>query len=146
MSVKYQLKKSERNDNTKGKWYAQAVYDDTIDLDELAERIQDRATAKKSDVLAVLTELIEVMNESLSDGKIVKLDGFGRFKIGIESEGTDKAEDWNPQKHVKGIHVNFQSERERDTSTGKYNRQFLTGIKLKEYNFYDEPEKDTGGE
>lgn len=146
MSVKYQLKKSERNDNTKGKWYARAVYDDTIDLDELAERIQDRATAKKSDVLAVLTELVEVMNESLSDGKIVKLDGFGRFKIGIESEGTDKAEDWNPQKHVKDIHVNFQSEHERDTATGKFNRQFLTGIKLKEYNFYDEPEKDTGGE
>jgi hypothetical protein len=35
----------------------------TTDLSALAERIQRNCTAKKSDVLAVLTELVEVMQD-----------------------------------------------------------------------------------
>jgi nucleoid DNA-binding protein len=41
--------------------------------------------------MAVLEELVEVMKDQMQDSKRVKLDGFGSFKIGIESKGAQTA-------------------------------------------------------
>ena len=66
MAVFYRLYQN-NNENfvNKGKWYARATMTETVDMKKLAERIQRNCTAKRSDVWAVLTELVEVMQDEL---------------------------------------------------------------------------------
>lgn len=143
MSVNYQLKKSNRNDNTKGKWYARAVHTGVVTIDDLADVMQNNSTVKRSDILAVISELVEVMNNYLRESKVVKLDRLGSFKLSFSSEGVEKASDWNVSKHVKGMHVLFTPERKKDSSNGKYVRAFLSDVKLKELNYYDVDSSDS---
>ena len=60
MAVMYKLYQNNRKDSkTKGKWYARAIHTQMTETDVLAERIQRNCTVKRSDVLAVLSELVE---------------------------------------------------------------------------------------
>ena len=94
-----------------GKWYPRAVMTSTVDTDALATIMQRNCTVKKSDILAVITELIETMQDQLQDSKRVKLNGFGTFKIGICSEGANSAADFSVSKNVKNLHVLFSARR-----------------------------------
>ena len=87
-----------QNKNTKspayGKYYAQAVYDEGfVGTDELAQFIQTQASVKKSDIIAVLTELGEAMKHYFEMGQKVNLKGIGIFKVGFSSIGVNKLED-----------------------------------------------------
>ena len=95
MSQKYIKTK---NKNTKspayGKYYAQAVYDEGfVGTDELAQFIQTQASVKKSDIIAVLTELGEAMKHYFELGQKVRIKGLGIFKVGFSSIGVAKLED-----------------------------------------------------
>ena len=95
MSQKYIKTK---NKNTKspayGKYYVQAVYDEGfVGTDELAQFIQTQASVKKSDIIAVLTELGEAMKHYFEMGQKVNLKGIGIFKVGFSSIGVNKLED-----------------------------------------------------
>ena len=91
MSVFYRLHQDQSTGTKRsGKWYARAVPTACIGTRQLAEIIQRNCTVKKSDVMAVLEELVEVMKDQMQDSKRVKLDGFGSFKIGIESKGAQR--------------------------------------------------------
>ena len=132
MAVMYRLQK---NLNPKspsyGKVFAKAVITNTADLQVLAERIQRNCSAKRSDVLAVLTELVEVMQDELQNGHKVKLDGFGSFKIGIRGTTAESVEKYKVTENVKGLRVNFQPEVHVDTDK-KRTKMFLSGCRLKE--------------
>lgn len=137
MALNYQLRKSNRNDDTKGLWYAHAVHSGVVDIDKLADLMQNNCTVKRADILAVISELVEVMATQLQDSKIVKLDRLGSFKAGISSGPAATAAEWSVQKHLKGVHIVFTPERKRDSTTGVYTRALLAGVKVKEQNFYD---------
>ena len=64
-----------------GKWYARMVPTSMINTRQLADIMQRNCTVKKSDILAVLDELVETMRDQLQDSKRVKLDG----RAGAES-------------------------------------------------------------
>ena len=102
---------------------------------QLAEIIQRNCTVKRSDVMAVLEELVEVMKDQMKDqmqdSKRVKLDGFGSFKIGIESKGAQTAAKYSVAEHITGLHVVFMPERTTDSS-GNRSKQFLQGCKVEE--------------
>ena len=88
--IRYKLYQDNRkNSTTRGQWYGRAAVMGVTNLETLAARIQRNCTAKKSDVMAVLTELVEVMQDELQEGRRVKLDGFGSFKIGISNSGAE---------------------------------------------------------
>ena len=66
MAVLFRLTKNNNKYNAAyGKWYAQSVMTETIDTDKLATIMQRNCTVKKSDILAVITELIETMQDQL---------------------------------------------------------------------------------
>lgn len=132
MAVFYRLYQN-NNENfvNKGKWYARATMTETVDMKKLADRIQRNCTAKKSDVWAVLTELVEVMQDELQASHRVKLDGFGAFKIGIQSVGADSVKDFTAIKHVKGLRVIFQPETKISADKTR-TRTFLTGCTVQE--------------
>ena len=114
-----------------GKWYPRAVMTNTVDTNELANIMQRNCTVKKSDILAVISELIETMQDQLQDSKRVKLNGLGTFKIGLTSEGANSAADFSSSKHIKGLHVLFQPEVKTD-SNGQRQKTFISGCTVQE--------------
>ena len=132
MSVYYRLHQDQSVGTKKsGKWYARMVPMATIDTRKLAEIIQRNCTVKKSDVLAVLDELVETMRDQLQDSKRVKLDGFGSFKIGLNSKGARTARSFTVADHIEGMHIVFSPENTKD-SAGNRTKQFLQGVKVEE--------------
>ena len=111
------------------KWYGRAVMTDTTDLNTLAERIQANCSMKKSDVQAVLTELVEVMRDELQSSHRVKLDGFGSFKIGLKSTGCDTSKDFSVTRNIKGLRVLFQPAL-KVSADGRRLRTFLDGCRV----------------
>ena len=93
--------------------------------------MQRNCTLKKADILAVISELIETMQDELQDSKRVKLNGFGSFKIGIKGEGADSAADFSVGKNVKGLHVLFMPEVKKDGS-GVRQKTFISGCNVQE--------------
>ena len=115
MAVFYRLHQDQSTGTKRsGKWYARAV-----------------PTAVIGTRQAVLEELVEVMKDQMQDSKRVKLDGFGSFKIGIESKGAQTAAKYSVAEHVKGLHVVFMPERTTD-SGGNKSKQFLQGCRVEE--------------
>ena len=111
MAVLYKLYQDNRkNSEHKGEWYGRAIQTNTIGTQQLADIIQRNCTAKRSDVLAVITELVEVMRNELQASHRVKLDGFGSFKIGIKTHPAKDASEFSVTKNVHGLHVNFTPE------------------------------------
>ena len=65
MAVFYRLHQDQSTGTKRsGKWYARAVPTAVIGTRQLAEIIQRNCTVKKSDVMAVLEELVEVMTDA----------------------------------------------------------------------------------
>ncbi len=132
MSVYYRLHQ-DKSTGTKrsGKWYARMVPMGVVDTKDLAEIVQRNCTVKRSDVLAVIEELVETMRDQLQNSKRVKLNGFGSFKIGIESKGAATAFKFNVAENVTGVHVVFTPETTKDHG-GNRTKQFLQGCKVEE--------------
>ena len=140
--VRYKLYQDNRkNSTTRGQWYGRAAVMGVTNLEALSDRIQRNCTAKRSDVQAVLTELVEAMADELKAGNRVKLDGFGSFKIGIRTKGAETAKAFTVQKNVKGLHVLFQPEVKR-SADGSRVKTFLTGVQVSEYGEYDKPDEE----
>lgn len=146
MAVIYKLYKNARKEGkAAGKWYSRATMLGVVDLDELADEMQANCTVKKSDIKAVLTELVETMKRALQNSKRVKLDGFGSFKVGISSLGADTAADYTASKYIKGLHIVFQPE-VHISADGTRTKTFLTGTVVQEagnYNVVKEKKSDS---
>lgn len=132
--IYYKLyKANSKNASINGKYYARVALTGVTNLSALADRIQRNCTAKRSDVLAVLTELVEVMQDELQSGRRVKLDSFGSFKIGLRSTGAESAKKFTVTDNVKSLHVVFQPETHYDRANKTRTKTFLTGAKLAEW-------------
>ena len=105
-------------------------------LKSLTEIMQENCTVKKSDVRAVLTELVSTMKTSLQNGMRVKLDGFGSFKIGMSTKAADSAKEFSVGKNIKGLRVIFQPEVHID-AVHKRTKTFLAGCTVKEADPYE---------
>ena len=129
MSVIYKIVRDNRKDSS-NLYYGRAVHINTIDMDGLADIMQRNCTVKRSDIKAVLTELVEVMTDQLQNSMVVKLDGFGSFRIGLKTKGAEKEEDFTVMKNIVGTRINFLPEGHRDSASNKVTRTFLNGCTL----------------
>ena len=118
MSLFYALHQDQSTGTKRsGKWYARAKYVTTLNTRDIARIVERNATAKESDVRAVIREMVDVLQRQCQEGKRVVIEGLGWFKIGIESN--------------KGAHIIFQPETKAD-ATGNRSKVFLDGLKLEE--------------
>ena len=132
MALLYKIVRDNRK-NSGNLYYGRAVQIQTVDTNGLADIIQRNCTVKKSDVLAVINELVEVMTDQLQNSVTVKLDGFGSFKIGLKTVGADKPENFSISRNVAGLRVNFMSQGKKSQATNKIERTFLQGATLQKY-------------
>jgi predicted histone-like DNA-binding protein len=103
------LKKVERSNpanRDQKKWYLIKDAGRSIDLDTIAEEIQSRSAMTKGDILAVLSNLVQVLPLHLRSGDSVRLGSFGSFRLTVTSNGTDTAAELTA-KNVKGTRVVF---------------------------------------
>jgi len=112
------------------KWYARPVVAGVKDINDVADIVQRNCSMKKSDVLAVITESVEVMKDMLQDSMRVHLNGLGAFKLGISSKGAENVEDFTVSENIKKVRVIFQPETITDASTGKRSKILLQGASL----------------
>jgi len=130
-TLNYVLKQEKREGSKElGKWYARAVHNSEMSTDELAQLIQRNASVKRADVLAVLSELSEVMADAIQSGRIVVLDGIGRFKAGISTKPATTAKTFTPAVNIVGARINFQPEVVKVQH--KYIKKMLEGIQYAE--------------
>lgn len=133
MPVLYRLSQNMNKKNTKafGKWYARAVMTNQLTLNDVAQRIQQNCSMKRSDVKAVLEELVEVMTQELQNSHSVRLDGLGTFKMGLRSKGSVTVREFNAAHDVTGMHVCFLPEGKRGVDK-KMVRVLVSGATVKE--------------
>ena len=119
----------------KGKWYARAICVNSIDLDGIADKIQENVSVKRSDVYAVLIEMVNVMSDSLKNSVSVKVNGIGIFRPSIQTSPADTAADFSFGKNVKAYRVRFLPEHKYLNGTGKGSKStimMLRGVSAKE--------------
>ena len=114
-----------------GKWFAHAVNLRTVDTDEVARIIERNCSVKRSDVLAVITELGDVMRQLLSESHRVKLKGIGSFMTSITGTPCDHPVKYGP-KYIKGVKLNFKADKEMDFSDVRFEALPYNGVKIKE--------------
>jgi predicted histone-like DNA-binding protein len=145
MAVNYKIYKSNRKGTGNGMFYARASHRGTSTVNDLAKTMESNSTVKRSDILAVLSELSETMRSELNQGNRVKIDGLGTFKVGINTSPAKTAKEFTAQKNIKRIHLIFLPEVTSDAQ-GKQVKTLLQGVKVQEASEYAVDEEEEAGE
>lgn len=90
-----------------GKYVARAFHNGVVDTEDVAREIQDNCSLKRADVLAVLSELEEVLCRHLQNGEIVRLNHLGRLKLEIRARPVERPELFSPTDHILGVALHF---------------------------------------
>ena len=104
-SVVPRFKPGEKNDPPK--YYAQAQARGSINIREMAERIQSTCTVTKADVYAVLISLEDVVKEAIQNGEIVRLGDLCTLQVGLSGKGTLTEEEYEDSL-IKKARINFR--------------------------------------
>lgn len=75
------------------KYYASANTTGEVTLAGLTRQIEKISTVSGADIRAVLYALVDVMQDSLANGQIVRLAEMGSLRVNISSEGEEQAAD-----------------------------------------------------
>ena len=90
------------------KYYASPQVSETITLEKFCRHISEHNSKYgRADIMAVLTQSADCLREMLLDGKKILLGELGSFTIGLNSKGALTADDFNPDIHIKDVHVNW---------------------------------------
>lgn len=104
-SVVPRFKPGEKNDPPK--YYAQAQARGSINIREMAERIQSTCTVTKADVYAVLISLEDVVKEAIQNGEIVRLGELCTLQVSLSGKGTLTEEEYSDAL-IKKAKINFR--------------------------------------
>lgn len=115
-----------------GKYFGRVIHYGEVTIDQFAQEIEKNCSMKRSDVVAVLTELQETIKRHLQDGQVVVLPEIGRLKLSVETIGVDKPEDFSLAKHLKRVVCRFIPAGTRGhRRNGKLSYNLCDGVKVK---------------
>ncbi len=77
------------------KYYASANVNGELTLAGFTKAIEKISTVSGADIRAVLYAMVDVMKDSLAEGKAVRLGDIGSLRINISSNGMPTAEEVN---------------------------------------------------
>ena len=90
------------------KFYAQAQYKGTCDIEELSEKISQATTMTRGDVKGVLAALEDEIIDRLLNGEIVKLGDLGTFRVSLQSTGAESMETFTAS-NIKKANIVFRA-------------------------------------
>ncbi len=125
--ILYEVKQNQNSFSAAfGKWYAQIKNLETLNTRKLANHISEHGSIYTPDVVyGVLEKFRSCLIEMLLNSKKVKIEGLGTFYCTLENQknGALKKEEYNPNKHMKALHIRFLPE--QTTEENISSRQFL---------------------
>ena len=108
-----------------GVYYPQAVVQGKpVGTETIAKDLSKISTVSNSDVQAVLGDISGVMHTSMSQGKSVHIKGLGYFRYVLDTKGVKDPADFDFEKQVQAVRVQFIPERTR-TGSGAYTRALV---------------------
>lgn len=110
MAIKYKLVEKGQPGVVGGgtkKWYATAISDGEITIDDLVRRIEKFSALSEADIRGVIIALENVIQDQLVEGKIIRLDKLGSFYPSISSEGTATAAEFTSAS-IKSVKLNYR--------------------------------------
>ena len=109
----------------------------------MAKRLSQMCTVTYADVMAVLGELPGVMADYMGQGKSVRLEGLGTFRYTLKTKGVETEDEFDFQKQVETVRVQFVPTREGFVPKGSTATRALvpTGIEWLPY----DPAMETAG-
>ena len=112
-------------------YYPHAIVQGTpVETETIAKDLAKISTVSNSDVQAVLGDLAGVMHARMAAGKSVHIKGLGYFRYSINSKGVKTLEEFDFQKQVQAIRVEFIPEREKSNSGNHYTRALVDSDEL----------------
>lgn len=118
--------------NKKSKvYYPRAVVQGKpVETETIAKDLAKISTVSNSDVQAVLGDIAGVMHTRMSQGKSVHIKGLGYFRYTLESKGVETLDEFNFERQVKAVRVEFLPERERLSGSKSYTRALVDSGEL----------------
>ena len=106
-TLKYKLYQDNRKNSTnKGKWYARAVQDRTVDFEAFVTHMAEHNSPYSRGIIhGVLIDMLSCLQELVLDGKSVRLGELGLFSLGIASTAANSAKEWTADSNIKGVHL-----------------------------------------
>ena len=93
-----------------GKYFGHAYHPATIDIEGIAQRMQANCTVKRADIIAVITELQEVIKRKISESYKVQIERLGVFKVSITTSGVTEPSAFTSS-NIKSYRVIFSPTR-----------------------------------
>ena len=113
-----------------GVYYPRAVVQGKpVETETIAKDLAKISTVSNSDVQAVLGDIAGVMHTRMAQGKSVHIKGLGYFRYVLDTVGVDTLEDFDFEKQVKAVRVEFIPERTR-LANGTYTRALVDSDQL----------------
>ena len=100
-------RKNPANPEAPAKWYAHAQADGEANFDTLCRIAAKGRTVTQADISASLYAVVDVMEDLLAEGKIVRLGNFGSFQVMVSSYPAVSEEAFNVSL-VKGTKLAFR--------------------------------------
>lgn len=115
---------------TEDRYYARTRKTGSVGFEQFSEEITRNCSAKRSDVILVLTELCDVMRDHLLAGEEITIPHLGSFHVGVKSDSVDNPKEFDPQRHIHDLHIKFRPFSHRDPVTWKLTRPMLNDAKV----------------
>lgn len=111
-------------------YYPQAlVQGKPVETETIAKDLAKISTVSNSDVQAVLGDIAPVIHTRMAQGKSVHIRGLGYFRYVLSTHGVKDLKDFDFNKQVEAVRVEFIPERTR-LSNGTYTRALVDSDEL----------------
>lgn len=109
MSIHYKLYQKPQPGVAGGgvkKWYANAVLNEELTVDDLVKKIEKFSSFSEADIRGIIVAVENVIKEEITKGKIIRLDVLGSFYPSLSTDGVENEEDFTAEniKSVKAIY------------------------------------------
>ncbi len=101
-----------------------------VETETIAKDLAKISTVSNSDVQAVLGDIAGVMHTRMAQGKSVHIKGLGYFRYVLDTTGVKSLNDFDFQKQVKAVRVEFIPEREKLSGSKTYTRALVDSDEL----------------
>lgn len=128
-----------------GVYYPRAVVQGKpVETETIAKDLAKISTVSNSDVQAVLGDIAGVMHTRMAQGKSVHIKGLGYFRYVLDTTGVKSLDDFDFQKQVKAVRVEFIPERTK-LFGGTYTRALVDSDELEWIELSPETKDSTPG-
>lgn len=90
------------------KWYADAVTDGELNVDDLVKRIEKFSALSEADIRGVIIALENVIQDALAESKIVRLDKLGSLYPTLSSGSANTEKEFHSGL-IKSVGVNYRA-------------------------------------